>query len=88
MNFLHPNSTLRSALSDGFVRVNDKTEQIDNGVENPTDDQTMGFYTQDDIPFYYNLASQLRSTTAISLRFLVPRFRIALTCLPQLLSGS
>ncbi len=33
-------------------------EQIDNGVENPTDDQTMGFYTQDDIPFYYNLASQ------------------------------
>jgi phospholipase C len=58
MNFLHPNSTLRSALSDGFVRVNDKTEQIDNGVENPTDDQTMGFYTQDDIPFYYNLASQ------------------------------
>jgi phospholipase C len=56
MNFLHPNSTLRSALSDGFVRVNDKTEQIDNGVENPTDDQTMGFCTQDDIPFYYNLA--------------------------------
>ena len=58
VNFLHPNSTLRSALSDGFVRVNDKAEQIDNGVETPTDDQTMGFYTQDDIPFYYNLASQ------------------------------
>ena len=58
MNFLRPNSTRRFSLSDGFVRVNDKTEQIDNGVENPTDDQTMGFYTQDDIPFYYNLASQ------------------------------
>ena len=58
MNFLNPNGTRRFSLSDGFVRVNDKTEQIDNGVENPTDDQTMGFYTQDDIPFYYNLASQ------------------------------
>jgi phospholipase C len=58
MNFLHPNSTLPFALSDGFVRVNDKTEQKDKGVESPTDDQTMGFYTQDDIPFYYNLAIQ------------------------------
>jgi phospholipase C len=68
MNFLHPNSTLRSALSDGFVRVNDKTEQIDNGVENPTDDQTMGFYSQDDIPFYYNLASQF----AVNDRYFAP----------------
>ena len=68
MNFLHPNSTLRSALSDGFVRVNDKTEQIDNGVENLTDDQTMGFYTQDDIPFYYNLASQF----AVNDRYFAP----------------
>ncbi|HTB92959.1 MAG TPA: alkaline phosphatase family protein [Candidatus Sulfotelmatobacter sp.] len=58
INFLQPNSTLRFPLSDGFVRVNDKTEQIDNGVENPTDDQTMGFYTQNELPFYYNLASQ------------------------------
>jgi phospholipase C len=57
MNFLHPNFTLFAPLSDGFVRVNDKTEQTDSGVENPTDDQTMGFYTQDDIPFYYHLAT-------------------------------
>ena len=57
MNFLNPNGTRRFSLSDGFVRVNDKTEQIDNGVENRTDDQTMGFYTQEDIPFYYSLAS-------------------------------
>ena len=41
----------------GFVRVNDTTEQIDNGVESPTEEQTIGFYTQHDIPFYYNTAS-------------------------------
>src|SRR6202140_634479 len=68
MNFLRPNSTRRFSLSDGFVRVNDKTEQIDNGVENPTDDQTMGFYTQADIPFYYNLATQL----SINARYFAP----------------
>ncbi len=56
-NFLNPNGTLTDTLSDGFVRVNDATEQRDNGVENPTDDQTMGFYNQDEIPFYYNLAA-------------------------------
>ena len=56
-NFLNPNGALGGTLSDGFVRVNDATEQVDNGVENATEDQTMGFYTQDDIPFYYNLAA-------------------------------
>jgi phospholipase C len=56
-NFLNPNGTLTNTLSDGFVRVNDATEQVDNGVENPTDDQTIGFYNQDEIPFYYNLAA-------------------------------
>jgi phospholipase C len=54
-NFLHPNDTLFRSLSNGFVRVNDKTEQLDNG-ESPTDDQTMAFYNQSEIPFYYNLA--------------------------------
>jgi phospholipase C len=58
VNFLNPTLTLRDPKSDGFVRVNDITEQHDNGVENPTDDQTMGFYTQDDIPFYYDLAQK------------------------------
>ena len=52
VNFLHPMDTLRKPRSDGFVRVNDITEQHDNGVETATDDQTMGFYTQADIPFY------------------------------------
>lgn len=56
-NFFHPNSSLFSPLQDGFVRVNDVTEQLDNGVESATEDQTMGFYTQDDLPFYYGLAS-------------------------------
>jgi phospholipase C len=54
-NFAAPNNTLRSSPNDGFVRVNDATEQIDDG-ENPTEDDTMGFYTQDDLPFYYGLA--------------------------------
>jgi phospholipase C len=57
MNFLHPNNTLRDSDSDGFVRVNDATEQLDKGVENATEDQTMGFYNQEDIPFYYDLAA-------------------------------
>jgi len=35
-----------------------QTEQINNGIENPADDQTMSFYTEDDIPFYYSLASK------------------------------
>ena len=55
-NFNHPNNTLHDTLSDGFVRVNDITEQPDNGVENATEDQTMNFYNQDEIPFYYDLA--------------------------------
>jgi len=58
VNFLNPTLTLRDPKSDGFVRVNDITEQHDNGVETPTDDQTMGFYTQDDLPFYYDLAQK------------------------------
>ena len=55
MNFKNPNATLTNSLSDGFVRRNDLTEQNDNG-ESATDDQTIGFYTQDDLPFYYSLA--------------------------------
>jgi phospholipase C len=58
MNFSNPNKTLTSALSNGFVRQNDATEQIDSGTENPTDDQTISFYNQDDLPFYYGLAEK------------------------------
>ena len=56
-NFLNPNGALGGTLSDGFVRVNDATEQVDSGAESATEDQTMGFYTQDDIPLYYSLAA-------------------------------
>src|SRR5262249_46744003 len=68
VNFAAPNSTRTSAPMDGFVRVNDETEQTDGGVETPTDDETMGFYTQDEIPFYYDLAAKF----AISDRFFSP----------------
>lgn len=57
MNFGSPNSTRTSPLSNGFVRQNDLTEQKDSG-ENSTDDQTISFYTQDDLPFYYGLAQR------------------------------
>jgi phospholipase C len=55
-NYLAPNSMLKSSPNDGFARVNDLTEQPDNGVETATEDKTMGFYNEDDLPFYYSLA--------------------------------
>jgi len=64
-NFRDPNRTLKAPRNDGFVRVNDRTEQLDNGVESPTEDQTMNFYNQAEIPFYYSLAQSF----AISDRF-------------------
>jgi phospholipase C len=57
-NFTDPNVALTNSPNDGFVRVNDAMEQLDNGVETPTEDQSMGFYTQDDLPFYYDLAKR------------------------------
>jgi phospholipase C len=68
VNFLNPNNTLRNPRSDGFVRTNDSTEQTDNGVESPAEDETMGFYTQDDLPFYYALAQ----TFSVSDRYFAP----------------
>jgi phospholipase C len=65
VNFGAPNATRRRAPMNGFVRVNDETEQHDGGVESPTDDDTMGFYNQDELPFYYDLAKNF----AISDRF-------------------
>ena len=56
MNYATPNLTLAKPLSDGFVRVNDATEQVDNGVETPTDDGTISYFDQTDLPFYYGLA--------------------------------
>jgi phospholipase C len=56
LNFFNPNQGFKGG-NDGFVRVNDLTEQIDNG-ESPTDDQTISFYNQNDLPFYYDLAQK------------------------------
>jgi phospholipase C len=57
-NFNDPNGTLLGSPNDGFVRVNDVAERPDNGVETATEDPTMGFYTQDDLPLYYDLAQK------------------------------
>jgi phospholipase C len=58
INFSSPNNTLKSSLSNGFVRQNDLTEQVDNGTETATDDETISFYNQDDLPFYDGLAQK------------------------------
>jgi phospholipase C len=50
-NFSAPNTALADPLNDGFVRVNDVTEPESNRA-------TMGFYTQEDLPFYYDLAQK------------------------------
>ena len=57
-NFSEPNLTLSNSPNDGFVRVNAACLRPDNGVRTPADDPTMGFYTQDDLPFYYDLAQK------------------------------
>ena len=54
-NFMNPNDTLMSMPDDGFVLQNDLTEQIDMPAILDPDD-TMGYYDQDNLPFYYNLA--------------------------------
>jgi phospholipase C len=56
VNFVDPNAGLRGSPNDGFVLLNDLTNQRDNLVDAPTDDQTMGFYNEDDLGFYYDLA--------------------------------
>ncbi len=64
-NYQHPRFTLLRSPNDGFVRVNDATTQPDIAGEGAAEDDTMGYYDQDDLPFYYDLAQ----TFAISDRF-------------------
>jgi phospholipase C len=73
-NFLNPNGTLTNFLADGFVRVNDATEQVDKGVENATEDQTIGYYNQNDIPFYYDLAQKFALSDRYFASVLGPTF--------------
>jgi phospholipase C len=54
-NFSSPNNMLISSPNNGFVNVNDLTEQKDT-IESTTEDDTMGFYDANDLPYYYALA--------------------------------
>src|SRR5262249_21054939 len=56
VNFFDPNAGPRDSPNDGFVFVNDLSNQPDSLVETRTDDQTMSFYNEDDLGFYYDLA--------------------------------
>jgi phospholipase C len=71
-NFAAPNDSLAECLNDGFVLQNDLTLQPDSltgeSAGLPPDDDTMGFYTQDDLPFYYYLAEHF----AIDDRYFAP----------------
>ena len=61
VNFKHPNHTLKSPRNNGFVLQNALTELPDQAVNH----DTMGYYTDVDLPFYYSLAE----TFAISDRY-------------------
>jgi len=52
MNYKRPNSTLKFPRSNGFVRLNAQTELPDQATEH----DTMGYYTDVDLPLYYYLA--------------------------------
>jgi phospholipase C len=55
-NLQNPNAMLKSSPNNGFVTVNDATEQPDSGPESASEDPTIGFYNETDLPFYYGLA--------------------------------
>src|SRR5579864_8297612 len=73
MNFGFPNATRLFTLSDGFVNVNDATEQVDT-TENATEDETLGFYNQNDLPFYYDLAGKFSISDRYFASVLGPTF--------------
>ncbi len=51
-NFKRVNSMLRSSPNNGFVKVNAETE----GGDQVTAHDTMGYYDNGDLPFYYDMA--------------------------------
>ncbi|PWU18684.1 MAG: hypothetical protein C5B48_14480 [Candidatus Rokuibacteriota bacterium] len=55
VNFSDPNAGPPRSPNDGFVLVNDLSNQPDDLVETRTDDETMSFYNEDDPGFYYDL---------------------------------
>ena len=56
VNFFEPNAGPGRSPNDGFVLLNDLTNQPDNLVESPADDQTTRLYNEDDLGFYYDVA--------------------------------
>ena len=74
INFADGNLTLLQPLSDGFVRVNDVSEQQDLLGEKATEDDTMGFYNQNEIPFYYDLAQKFAISDRYFSSLLGPTF--------------
>jgi len=67
VNFGAPNETRLRQLMDGFVRVN-------NEIEPSTEDQTMGYYDQTEIPFYYELAQRFAINDRFFSSMLGPTF--------------
>ena len=74
INFGNGNLTLLQPFNDGFVRVNDGSEQRDVLGENATEDDTMGFYNQNEIPFYYDLAQKFAISDRYFSSLLGPTF--------------
>jgi phospholipase C len=69
-NFNNPAASIISSPNDGFVLRNDVTSQgqPDSGPETANSDDAMGFYTQADLPFYYNLAENFAIDDRFSVR--------------------
>jgi phospholipase C len=74
VNLNNPNQTLMKAPNDGYVAVNDANEQHDNGGESPNGDETMGYYDQTDLPFYYDLAQKFAISDRMFSSVLGPTF--------------
>ncbi len=54
-NFKHPANTLRSSPNNGFVKVNNVANAPD--TTQAVNHDTMGYFDQSDIPFYYDVAT-------------------------------
>src|SRR2546425_12977321 len=65
-NFNHPTNTLRDSPNDGFVRVNDATEQIDTGESN-TETRRWGTTTMATCPSITGSPRRSRSAIGTSL---------------------
>lgn len=72
-NFASPNDALANPLMDGFVKQNDLTRKIDSG-ESAGDDQTISFFDQSDLPFYYDLAAKFAISDRYFASVLGPTF--------------